>query len=248
MNDDLPVIDVVVLTWNDAEDARAAVASALASPGVEVRVVVVDNGSDVPFASDDASVEVLRSATNLGVGGGRNHGATAGEAPFLCFLDSDAVLEPACLERLVAPMVEEPDVGLTAPVFAGQAIEIGAGRAPSMARKIARGFGLTDTYRAVPHGDGRRWDIDFAIGACQLVRRSAFDAIGGIDDSARFGPEDLDMCLRLGDAGFRRVQVADAVCDHVARRSSRKLLSRRGLDHAKALVRHYWNRRSVGGR
>lgn len=239
-------VDVVVLTWNDADDARRAIASALDSVDVEVEVQVVDNGSDVAFAATDVPrVVVHRSPSNLGVGGGRNVGARLGGAPFVCFLDSDAALEPTCLARLVAPLLADEAVALSAPVFDGQVPEIGAGRAPTPWRKIARGLSLTDRYAEVPHGDRRVWDIEFAIGACQLVRRSAFEGIGGIDDSARFGPEDLDMCLRLGDAGHRLVQVADASCDHVARRSSRRWFSRRGAAHAVAVLRHFANRRKV---
>ena len=243
-------VDVVVLCWNDQDDARRAIASALVSEGVDVRVHVVDNGSEPPFEPGlaDARIEVLRSATNLGVGGGRNLGTLHGSAPFVCFLDSDAVLEPGCLRRLVAAVQADPHCGLAAPVFAGQSPEVGAGRAPTMFRKVARGFGLTDRYgRMRPTVPAASWPVEFAIGACQLLRRDAYTEIGGIDAAFAFGPEDVDFCLRLGRAGWTCVQVRDARCHHVARRSSRRLLSRRGGRHLRSLLVHY-ARHGIGGR
>jgi GT2 family glycosyltransferase len=239
-------IDVVVLTWNDADDARRAVQSALDSVEVDVQVIVVDNGSSVPFNPEEQDVLVVRSEVNLGVGGGRNLGAGHGQSPFLCFLDSDAVLEPDALRVMLEELTTRAEIGLVAPRFSGQPIEIGAGRAPSPWRKIARGLGLTDTYRSMRLSDEPAWDVEFGIGACQVVRRSAFESVGGLDASDRFGPEDVDFCLRLGDSGWRLRQVEAARCKHVARRGSRRLLSRRGAAHLAALVRHYARHRRFG--
>jgi GT2 family glycosyltransferase len=237
-------VDVVILTWNDADIAEAAVASAFAQRGVDVRVVVVDNGSDPPAAFADPRVHLVRHEENLGVGGGRNLGVTAGDAPFVCLLDSDARLLPEALDRLLEPLRLDPTVGLSAPVYSGQRPEASAGVAPTFTDKVRRATNRTDCYRTTPgQGAGRWWDVDFAIGACQVFRRAAFDAVGGIDASAAFGPEDVDFCLRLRAAGWRSVQVADAGCDHPARRAFRGLATRRGLRHTAAVLRHLWRHR-----
>ena len=242
-------VDVVILTWNDGELLRHAVASAVAQDGLEPVVTVVDNASDVAAEVTVPGVEVIRNAENLGVGGGRNLGVRATEAPFVCFLDSDARLHPGALARLVAPMVDEPSIGLTAPVFTGQRPEASAGHAPTFRRKFARALNRTDLYEPTPgQGDGPAWNVDFAIGACQVFRREAFDAVGGLDDSASFGPEDVDFCLRLRAGGWRVVQVADAGCDHPPRRAFKGLASARGRRHAVSVLRHLWRHRHVTAR
>jgi GT2 family glycosyltransferase len=233
-------VDVVVLTFNDADDARRAVDSALASTGVDVSVHVVDNGSTVPFPGHgDPRVTVDRVQQNLGVGGGRNRGASLGDAEFVCFLDSDAALRPDTLRDLVGALRAHPDAALAAPVFAGQPPEIGAGRAPSVFRKVARGVGLTSTYAPTRRDGDRIWDVEFAIGACQVVRREALNEVGGIDDRHLFGPEDVDLCLRLRERGWQILQSATAVCDHEARRGSRRPLTRRWWRHLAAVVAHH---------
>jgi len=237
-------IDVVILTWNDGALLDAAVRSALTQTGVDAVVTVVDNGSTPPAVVTDDRVRVIRNDENLGVGGGRNVGVRATRAPFVCFLDSDARLHAGALADLVAPMVDDDTIGLTAPVFDGQPPEASAGRAPTLGRKIARALNRTDVYERMPgQGVDARCEVDFTIGACQVFRRDAFEAVDGLDDSAAFGPEDVDFCLRLRAAGWRIVQVTAAGCDHPPRRAFKGLATLRGLRHGSAVLRHLWRHR-----
>lgn len=238
------LVDVVILTWNDGPLLDAAVASALASTGVDVHVIVVDNGS-APRATvpDDPRVTLVRNVANRGVAPGRNQGAARGTAPFVCFLDSDARLLPSTLAQLVAPVAGDGRVALAAPVFTGQPAEASAGRAPSLSDKALRLLEVRSTYRPVAN-DGLLWDVDFAIGACQLVRRTAFEEAGGFDETYFYGPEDVDLCLRLRESGLRVVQVRDAGCHHPPRRRNRKILTKRGMLHAQAVARHLWRHRA----
>lgn len=237
------MVDVVILTWNDGELLARAVESALASEDVAVRVIVVDNGSDPPAGVvENPRVTVVRNAVNRGVAPARNQGASFGSAPFVCFLDSDARLLPSALARLLEPLSQRVDVALSAPVFTGQPPEASAGRAPSLTDKALRLLDLRETYRTVP-SEGPWRDVDFAIGACQVVRRDLFERVGGFDEAYFYGPEDVDLCLRLREEGFRIVQVAAAGCDHPPRRRNRGIATKRGLQHAQAVVRHLWRHR-----
>ncbi len=245
-------VDVVVLSWNDGDLARRAAASALRSAGVRARVHLVDNGSAEPLTPGTelggAGTLVHRSPRNLGVAAGRNLGASLGSAPLVCFLDSDAVLEPDCLHALASAMAADPSVAVAAPVFAGHRPEQTAGRAPTLWRKAARGLGLTDAYAGAVRDGRPQWDVDFAIGACQLVRRDVFEHLGGFDERYFYGPEDVDLCLRAKADGRRVVQVGRACCHHRARRSSRRLWTRNGFRHGLAVLRHLWVHRRVAAR
>jgi GT2 family glycosyltransferase len=240
------MVDVVILTWNDGALLGKAVDSVLHSEEVDAQVIVVDNGSDPPAVIDAGDVELLRSETNLGVAPGRNLGASVGSAPFLCLLDSDAELAPRSL-RILLDVLSDPTVGVSVPVFRDQAPEASGGRAPSFAVKLARGLGLRSTYRSAREGeDASVWDVDFGIGACQVIRRRVFDEVGGLDGSIFYGPEDVDFCLRVRAAGYRVVQVAGADVLHPPRRAFRQPFTRRGMRHAWAIVRHLWRHRGSG--
>lgn len=236
-------IDVVILTWNDGELLERAVASVLASEGVQPRIFVVDNGSDPPAQVEAPGARVIRNEQNLGVAPGRNQGVRAGDGEVVCLLDSDAELLPASLLGMVTVLRDDATIGLVAPVFVGQTPEDSAGRAPTLGRKIARSMGLTSRYLTTALSvDGGR-DVDFAIGACQVFRRRAFDEVGGLDESYFYGPEDVDYCLRVRRAGWRIVQLDDVEVIHPPRRRNRRLLTRRGFAHARAVARHLWRQR-----
>lgn len=240
---DLPRVDVVILTWNDGPLLDTAVASALASEGADVRITVVDNGSVPPAGLDHPRVNLLRNEENAGVARGRNQGAAAGSAPTLCFLDSDARLAPYSLRRLMSAL-EDPTVGIAVPVFVDQEPEASAGLAPSLWVKLERGLGRRATYRAPrrsPHAE--HWDVDFGIGACQVIRRAVFDEVGGLDGSIFYGPEDVDFCLRAKAAGHRVVQVDGVDVHHPPRRSFRRPLTLRGMRHGVSILRHLWRHR-----
>lgn len=238
-------VDVVVLTWNDAALAERAVQSALCDPRLAVTVYVVDNGSSSAVRlAEHQRVRLHRNTRNAGVSKGRNIGAGLGVAPVLCLLDSDAELRAGSLHRLVSQLLESDDVALVAPVFEGQAPEASGGRAPTLRVKILRALRHSQRYeRCSTTIDGDAWDVDFAIGACQVIRRLAFEHVGGLDERYFYGPEDVDFCLRLRLAGWRIQQVAGAPVHHPPRRRNRRVLTVRGAAHVRAVARHLWRHR-----
>jgi hypothetical protein len=243
-----PLVDVVVLTWNDGPLVDVAVRSALDSQAVDVRVVVIDNGSDdEPKLPSDERVHLVRNPANRGVAGGRNQGIRMGSASLVCLLDSDARLHPGALAALVAAL-DDAKVGIAVPVFTDQAPEASAGRAPTLRRKLARVFNLVDTYEPVAVDGADSWPVDFGIGACQVFHRDVWEQVHGIDESFFYGPEDVDFCMRAGSAGWEVVQVADAAVDHPPRRRFRRLLTRRGIAHAWAVTRFLVRHRSWSSR
>ena len=244
-----PVVDVVILTWNDGELLERAVASCAASVGVSVNVIVVDNGSEPPADPGPGAV-LLRNEVNRGVAAGRNQGIAAGRSDLVCLLDSDAELTPHALRRLVDELAATGS-GLVVPVFAGQPPEASGGRAPAVGRKVARMAGWVDTYRSMGRPEDRpsggSWPVEFGIGACQLFERRWWETVGGIDDTFFYGPEDVDFCLRLLDAGAAIRQVDGAPVVHPPRRRHRRPIDRAGLRHAVAVIRYaYRHRRRLG--
>lgn len=255
-----PTVDVVILTWNDGPLLDAALASVAASQDVEARVVVVDNGSAPPATVPDG-VALVRLPENRGVAAGRNIGIRAGSADLVCLLDSDAELGPRSLRNLVDGL-EAAAAEVAVPCFTAQTPTASAGAAPDLADKARRVLGRTAEYRplappatgaagaaggpgvATLEADPGWWPVDFGIGACQLFRRSAWEAVGGIDEAFFYGPEDVDFCLRIKRSGGLVVQVAGEPVHHPPRRIHRRPINRRGLAHAWAVARYYHRHRA----
>ncbi len=237
-------VDVVVLTWNDGPLLDTAVASVLASEGVDVRLFVIDNGSSPPaVVPDDARVTLVRNEANRGVAPARNQGVALGNGTPRVPARQRRVRGPD-QPRHLGGAVRRCRRGRRRPGVRGPGSRCHRGRAPTLVVKLERALDRRSDYvQARGAGSGDSWEVDFGIGVCQLIRRASFDGVGGLDESIFYGPEDVDFCLRIKDAGLRVVQVAASGVIHPARRSNRRLLTRSGLRHSWQVVRHLVRRR-----
>ena len=240
-------VDVVILTWNDGLLLRHAVDSVLGSVGVDARIIIVDNGSDDALnLPSHPSITLIRNDVNRGVAGGRNQGVQQGSAPYVLLLDSDARLVPDALAAMLTQLIEHPDIAVIGPVFVGQRPSESGGAAPTFRTKVDRLRGARSTYVGREEPEGDAWDVDVVIGACQCIRRSAYDRVNGIDERYFYGPEDVDFCMRLRNAGWRVQQLAAAKVHHPPRRRNRSLFTRRGVAHAWAVTQFLWRHRGFG--
>jgi glycosyltransferase involved in cell wall biosynthesis len=154
------------------------------------RVIVVDDGSADPVSLPErlaSGVELVRLAHNVGGAGARNRGARMVEADYVLFLNCDVVLAPEWLERSIAFMEANPDVGA-----AGGTI------VPVVGKEILRDWRLhfieTKVHRTrmtVPTS------VTWLVGHAILVRRSVYDQLGGFDEKYRCAGEDWDFCQRV---------------------------------------------------
>jgi len=195
----------VVVVCHDSAGEVGATLTALGAqlrPGDEV--VVVDN------ASSDGTPEVVRAAApqatvveskeNLGFAGGCHVGARASRAPLVLLLNPDAVPAPGCLDALRACAAERPAWG------AWQAlVTMADGELVNTAGNVVHylGFGWAGQLgRPVATVDTRPHEVGFCSGAALVVRRDAWNAVGGFDERYFMYGEDLDLSLRLRLAGW----------------------------------------------
>jgi N-acetylglucosaminyl-diphospho-decaprenol L-rhamnosyltransferase len=182
----------------------------------QVPVMVVDN------ASSDGSVEAARqggafvilNTMNEGYGRANNQGVRAAEdADWCLIINPDAVVERNCVQVLLKAAERNPDAAVIAPRLVEP-----DGRVFVHDRSV-----LSDVSPSGDEADAlRRYDrsVHFVSGACILVRRRAFLSVGGFDERIFLFYEDDDLCLRLRKAGFKIVQVDDAVVRHARGSSS----------------------------
>lgn len=203
-------VTIVVPVWNRVELTAACLTSLAAhTPSDLYEVVVVDNGSTdgtpALCAALEGDVQVVRNAENLGFGRACNQGAAASspEADLLVFLNNDTLLLPGWLEPLVAAMDEDPRLGAVQPKLVypdGRLCDAGG---LVFADGDAWVYGKGHRVPDAPQFSCRRAP-DYASGACLLVRKAAFGAVGGFDD--RYAPayyEDTDLSFALRAAGWR---------------------------------------------
>jgi GT2 family glycosyltransferase len=228
----------VVIVNYQAYDELSNCLGSLERIGEPVSVVVIDHASDAS-AADDLSrkfpdVRLVRMTENQGFASGINQGVCATSAPLLLLLNPDCVLEPLGWRMLLDWMDRHRDVGVVGPRIsnADGTVQHSARRFPDITTAVAgRSSWLTRvapgnrlSRRNLPFQQARPstvTDVDWVSGACMLVRRSAFEAVGGMDGGFFLYWEDADFCRRLKYAGFRTVYFPEAAVTHVGGRSSR---------------------------
>lgn len=187
--------------------------SSLAGEGT--RIIVVDNASSDASAELSAQYDahVIRNARNEGYGRANNIGARAATSEYIFIVNPDVVVEAGTVGRLVEAARAYPDAGLLAP----RIMEPG-GRVFFQPRSLLSTYLQNEKGKlAVPEGDAC---APFASGACFLMRRDLFVAIGGFDPAIFLFYEDDDLCRRLADQGRSIVFVPAATVRHSRGRSS----------------------------
>lgn len=217
-------VSAVIIAWNSASEIAGCIEAAHKAGVAEV--IVVDNGSSDEtreIASSFAGVKLLYYPENLGFSGGVNRGVEAATQPFVLILNPDCHVQSG-----LADLVAAAEGGAAGGLMLGQDGKYQAGfavrRFPTPAALIFEVLGINRMipsnpvnarYRCNNFNPAVSQDVDQPPGAFFLVRKSAFAAIGGMDES--FWPvwfEDVDLCLRLRRAGYKIRYCPTAVAHH----------------------------------
>ena len=242
-----PLVYAIVLNWNGWQDTVRCLAALRASVGVDLRVVVVDNGSTDDSSErltpllDPSRDELLCAGRNLGFTGGVNLGlryAREHGADYFFLLNNDATVTPDCLARLVAAAASRPDAGFVGPKIEWEGEP---GRLWSAGVSVAWPAARVNAHYNEPDDgrfDGRRF-VQGLTGCALLVTPAVFDCAGLLDDRYFAYYEDLDWCLRARRAGLRALYVGDT---HAAHQGS--VTTNRGAGRSQSALANYYGARN----
>lgn len=209
-----PRVSAVVLSYQDEPWLERSVHALLASEGVDVEVVLVDNGCTdgaVDRLRGTPGLTVVGDGTNLGFSPGCNYGVSFTTGEYLVMANGDLVVEPDALERLVK-VVDDPTVGI-----AGGSIRLNddlatlnsAGNAIHfLGFSWVGGFGEPAATHAID------CDVAGAMAALVMLRREVWDLLDGYEPHYFAFHEDADMSWRCWQQGLRVHYVPDAIGRH----------------------------------
>jgi hypothetical protein len=247
-------VTVVVPTIGRSPLVGDCLAALRQEGGAGLRIVLVEQGEDVPAPPAGLHVERLRVPARLGFARAANLGIAAATTPWVALVNDDAVPRAPWLEPLVAALERDPGVA------AAQGINLDGAATPAI---DGCGLDWNERWQAVqilhrrPSSEAPPADRDvFGVSAtAALYRRAALEQVagrGGVFDP-RLGSyyEDVDLACRLRGRGFRARLVVAAVCRHLGSSSSSEgdrlalLYRNRYLVLARFLGRSFWPRLPV---
>jgi GT2 family glycosyltransferase len=220
----LPRVAVIIPHWNGIEVLGPCLESLKASSYSNLQVVVVDNAStdeSVTFVKKNyPDVMVLQNAENLGFAGGCNVGLRAVEADHYLVLNNDTTHEPGWIQALVDQMEQDEQIAAVQPkIMSAQAPDMFdyAGGVGGLMDVLGFPFALGRIFTTMEKDDGyydQPRDIFWASGTALLLRGKALEEVGLFDEDFFAHMEEIDLCWRLQNAGWRIVNAPLAKIYH----------------------------------
>lgn len=248
----MPDLDIGVIYTHERNMMPRLIESLRASgDGLRMRLILVDNHSrdgveEWSRAFDNTKIlyneERLTYAANL------NRILAASSARYVLLLNTDMYFDryQQCLARMVAFMDSQPRCGVAGcRLYHADGTDAQAARRFQTLRLIlARRLGLdkplrssVDQYFYSEHTPDETWQCDWLSGCFLMVRRKAYEKVGGFDEEYEKYFEDVDFCLRMARAGWQVMYHGSAACYHLEQRGSKRFFSADAWRHLRSYLR-----------
>lgn len=243
MTSPLPVT-IVIVSYNCRDVLWECLYKLTAKSG-NPPILVVDNassdGSAGMVAKEFPAVRLIKNTSNRGFAAACNQGIRACPATFILLLNPDTLLKYADLQKLYELIRARPDVGVCGPRILNPdgSLQPSCRAFPMLGAMIGDELGLSrlfprsqwlSRYRMHGWAHDETREVDQLMGSCLLVRRTALEQVGLLDEQFFLYFEEVDLCWRIRQVGWRVVFVADATVTHVGGASS-KTNRREALGH-----------------
>jgi N-acetylglucosaminyl-diphospho-decaprenol L-rhamnosyltransferase len=249
----LAPVSIVIVAYNSGDHLSRCLAALGSGRG---DVVVVDNaspGEEAALVRDRfPHVRLIERPRNDGFGSAANAGVAVTRSRWVLLLNPDAWPIDDALERLVAFAEGEPGLGATGPLLCDA-----AGRPQRSIIKPPLTPAALAAWAAFPGAVSRLYGTlrkaarrgvgagEFLQGSALLVRRDAFEAVGGFDESFFMYGEDADLCARLRDAGWTVTLCRGAGFVHVGGGSTAEDAERMHLELLRSWIRLIAKRKGI---
>ena len=232
-----PLVSFIIVSYNTRQLLADCLASVQAQTrGVAYEIIVVDNhstdGSVEMLAAQFPKVRRIENPDNPGFGAANNQGFAVSRAPFVLLLNSDTVLREDTASRLLGFLKTDPNAAAVGPLVLlmdGTRQPKTFGLLPSARVIFNQSFLLSRLFPRsrffagifVEQPAARVTQVGWVSGVCMLIRREAYAQVGGFDPAFFLYAEDLDLCRRFGEAGWRVYRIQDFPILHLGGGSSK---------------------------
>lgn len=224
------LISIILVNWNTKQLLLQCLESITEDcKNINAEIIISDN------ASTDGSVEavqsrypeakIVKNKTNLGFALGNNVAIKHAKGDFICLVNTDVKVTKNCFSRLIHFIDENPKCGIVGPkVLNGDSThQISTRRDLTLLRTLARTFGLDYIFPSITfYPTNKTQTVDVLGGCFWVIRRSALEQVGVLDETFFFYGEDRDYCKRMRNKGWEICYYPKAQIYHYQGSSSSK--------------------------
>ena len=217
-----------------------------------LEVLVVDNassdGSLTMLARDFPEVQVIASQENLGFSRGNNLAIQAARGRYLLLLNNDTLVTPGALDTLLRLIKARPEVGALGPLLrnADGSVQISYGRMIGFRAELlqkllfalsSRGNPLVARY--LEWRARREAHPDWVSGACILLRADVLRQVGALDENFFMYTEEVDLCHRIRNRGYRVLYSPEAEIVHLGGKSTESNSEKAAIEYRRSQLYFY---------
>ncbi len=239
-------VAVIIINYNTSNYTKQCVESVIhqTDENIDYQIIVIDNNSSlkdyqnlIKIIPDLDQIIVQRSNINTGFGGGNMLGVQFANAHYLLFLNNDAFLLNDCLSLLIDHMKTNKDVGVaTAQNYDEKGQHVASFDHNKGIRKLLLGRSFLEKNSPTKYPKRKKEynspiDVNFVNGAFMFFRSDVFAAVGGFDTNIFLYFEEMDICKRILDIGYKSSLLPEARITHFQGMStgSSKIISKEAM-------------------
>jgi hypothetical protein len=250
-----PVLSIIITSWNTRDLLQEALASIYRSaPSVPFEIIVVDNasadGSAEMVGRHFPKVRLISNARNEGFAKGNNRAAAIASGETLLLLGSDVVVRDNSIQQLHDYLHSHADVGAVSCRLLNPdgSVQHSCRRFPRLRDAVFTYLSLHALASAYTISDfdfQRTQEVEQPAATCLMLRKSILGGGGLFDERYTILYNDVDLCKRIHDAGWKIVYLAKAEIIHHGSQSTKRATPAVRLEMYRNILVYYF--RHFGG-
>jgi GT2 family glycosyltransferase len=264
-----PKVSVIMLNFNSKYFPKMCIeAFYRGKMDFPFEFIAVDNASTEPMslgyleqADKDGLVKLIKTAKNLGFGGGNNLGAKNARGEYVLIMNPDIFVNEDSVRKMVDYMESHKDVGVLGPklVYPDGQVQDSCRRLMKFSDLIIKRTPLkklpflkskVEKYTMQDFDHNKTQEVDLLVGACFIIPRHVYEKLGGFDERYFLFMEDFDLCREIKKIGYKVVYFPETEVTHNHKRLSGgsvfKLVRRKVFwIHIASAFKYFWKWRKA---
>ncbi|MDP9046801.1 MAG: glycosyltransferase family 2 protein, partial [Bacteroidota bacterium] len=221
----IPKVALVILNWNGQKHLRQFLPSVMLSEWPDLEIIIGDNAStdgSIEFIKQRyPSIKIIQNDQNYGFTGGYNRVLSQVEAVYFILLNSDVEVHPGWIAPVISLMESDPLIAAAAPKiksYTHKNLFEHAGAAGGFIDSYGYMFCRGRMFYEIEEDRGQyqeSGEVFWASGAAMFVKKHCWDEAGGFDDRFFAHMEEIDLCWRLKNRGYKVMYCAESEVFHL---------------------------------
>ncbi len=213
-------LSIIIVSYNSAKFIGKCIDSIEHNLPKNSEIIVVDSGSEdetTEILEKYKNIKLIKSQTNIGYGKGNNLGFRLSKGEYILILNPDTTVAKESVQKLLDYIDSHSEAGLVAPklIQDNGKVQPTVRKLPTIKGALAEYyFKIKNAYEAYIPDPDSPLEVESVVGAALMIKRDVFEKIGGFDERYFMYFEDLELCRKLHNLGYKIIYLPDAVVYH----------------------------------